>query len=162
MPKRKAEPASATWEAREAGFAGGFVLDTHVLVWLLTGDPRLTKPTRSALDAGARGEGLFVPSISVWEIGMLEAKGRIAIAGGAAAWVRRALQLPGLQLVPLHPEISLSAAQLADFHGDPADRMIVATALHLGFPLVTADRKIQAWATGHRLAILDPGSGPIR
>lgn len=157
MPKKKSEPSSASLEARESGAGGGFVLDTHTLIWFLIGDPRLKKPALSALEAAATAEGLFIPAISVWEIGMLEAKGRISIAGGASAWVRRALQLPGMQLAPLHPEIALSAAALPDFHGDPADRMIVATAIYLGFPLATADEKIKAWGGKHKLGILALG-----
>jgi len=157
MPKKKSEPSGAALEARESGAAGGVVLDTHALIWLLAGDSRLKKPVLSALEAAATAEGLFVAAISVWEIGMLEAKGRIAIAGGASAWVRRALQLPGVQLAPLHPEIALSAAALPDFHGDPADRLIVATAIYLGFPLATADQKIKAWGTKHKVGILGLG-----
>ena len=156
MPKKKSE-STAALEARESGYSGGLVLDTHALIWFLAGDSRLKKPVVSALEDAATGEGLFIPAISIWEIGMLEAKGRIAIAGGASAWVRRTLQLPGLQLAPLHHEIALSAAALPDFHGDPADRMIVATAIYLGFPLATADQKIKAWGAKRNLRILALG-----
>jgi PIN domain nuclease of toxin-antitoxin system len=156
MQKKKSESTLAL-EARESGSGGGLVLDTHALIWLLAGDPRLKKPVLSVLDSAATAEGLFVPAISIWEIGMLETKGRISIAGGASAWVRRALQLPGLQLAPLHPEITLSAAALADFHGDPADRMIVATAIYLGFPLATADQKIKAWGAKRKVRVLGLG-----
>ncbi|HXP91087.1 MAG TPA: type II toxin-antitoxin system VapC family toxin [Fibrobacteria bacterium] len=157
MPKRKSEPSGAVLEARESGASSGFVLDTHALIWFLTGDPRLKKSVLHSLEAATTSEGLFIPAISIWEIGMLEAKGRISIAGGASAWVRRALQLPGLLLAPLHPEISLSAASLPDFHGDPADRMIVATSIYLGFPLATADQKIKAWGVKHKVGILGLG-----
>jgi PIN domain nuclease of toxin-antitoxin system len=157
MPKKKSDPSSTVLEARESGTPGGFVLDTHVLIWFLTGHPHLKKPALSAMEAAATSEGLFIPAISIWEIGMLEAKGRISIAGGASAWVRRALQLPGLHLAPLQPEISLSAAALPDFHGDPADRMIVATAVYLGFPLATADQKIKTWGGKHKAGILGVG-----
>jgi PIN domain nuclease of toxin-antitoxin system len=155
MPKKKSDPHSAVLEAREFAAGGGIVLDTHVLIWLLAEDARLKKPVRAALEAAATAEGLFIPAICVWEIGMLETKGRIAIAGGASAWVRRALQLPGLQLAPLHPEIALSAATLPDFHGDPADRLVVATALYMGFPLATADSRIRAWGHTRAMGIID-------
>lgn len=153
MPK-KPERSSSLWEARESPGPTGLVLDTHVTIWLLAGDARLKKPVRSRLETAAESEGLFLPAISVWEIGMLESKGRIRLEGGVAAWMRRALQLSGIHLAPLHPEIALAAASLEDFHGDPADRMIVATAIHLGFPLATADEKIQRWAPKHRLSLL--------
>lgn len=153
MPK-KSEKSSSPWEARESSGPSGLVLDTHVTIWLLAGDARLKKPVRSRLETAAESEGLFLPAISVWEIGMLESKGRIHLEGGVAAWMRRVLQLPGIHLVPLHPEIALAAASLEDFHGDPADRMIVATSIHLGFPLATADEKIQRWAPKHRLPLL--------
>jgi PIN domain nuclease of toxin-antitoxin system len=157
MPKKKSDPHDAALEAREFNAGGGVVLDTHVLIWLLAEDARLKKPVRATLESAATSEGLFIPAICVWEIGMLEAKGRIAIAGGAVAWVRRVLQLPGLQLVPLHPEIALSAAAFPDFHGDPADRLIVATALYMGFPLATADSRIRAWCHTKAMRILDLG-----
>lgn len=155
MPKKTESSSALT--ARESDFASGMVLDTHALIWMLAGDARLKKSARGILDQAAKAEGLFVPAISIWEIGMLEAKGRLSFPGGTAAWVRRALMLPGLNLAALEPEIALAAANLVDFHGDPADRLIAATAIHLGFPLATADHKIRSWGDRGHLRILSVG-----
>jgi PIN domain nuclease of toxin-antitoxin system len=83
-------------------------------------------------------------AISIWEIGMLVDKNRLVLEPNVDAWVKKYLCSP-FTLQPLTTTISLRAASLPDFHGDPADRMIVATALELGQPLVTADRSIQRW-----------------
>ena len=149
MPK-KAESRAGALAAHEALAATGLVLDTHVLVWLLEGDARLGREILRKIDAAAVAEGLFVAAISSWEIGMLAEKGRLVFPTGAAPWLRRALALPGIHLVPLHPEIGLSACCLEGFHGDPADRLIVATSLYLGLPLVTADGKILEWCERRR------------
>jgi len=87
-------------------------------------------------------------------VAMLASKGRIDLQPDAAAWIRTNLQ-PPVRLEPLHPEISLESCRLADFHGDPADRLIVATAIVLGAPLITADRQIISWNERHaRLQII--------
>jgi PIN domain nuclease of toxin-antitoxin system len=79
----------------------------------------------------------------VWEIGMLESKGRLLLNLPCEAWVREALKTPGLTLAPLTPEIAVDSTRLPGaFHGDPADRIIVATARRLGARLLTRDRKL--------------------
>jgi PIN domain nuclease of toxin-antitoxin system len=155
--RKKTEPRRdpAILEAREDAVTTGVVLDTHALIWLVTGNERLKPGPVATLEFAAVAEGLFVPAISLWEIGMLHAKGRISIPGGVNSWVRRVLTLPGLHLSPLSPEIALNAADLTGLHGDPADRMLVATAIHLGFPLATADTKILRWAAKNGLRTVD-------
>jgi PIN domain nuclease of toxin-antitoxin system len=81
---------------------------------------------------------------------MLEMKGRLSLAPDVATWFSANLE-PPVALVPLTPEISFTACRLPDFHGDPADRMIVATAITLGIPLITADEKIIHWNDTHRI-----------
>jgi PIN domain nuclease of toxin-antitoxin system len=84
-----------------------------------------------------------VSAISVWEIGMLESKGRISFSENIMAWTNKALAAPGIRLAPITPEIAIRSSRLpGNFHGDPADRIIVATALGLGATLITRDRKI--------------------
>ena len=123
------------------------VFDTHVWLRASAGDPRLE------LLQNFRGT-VIVPAISVWEAAMLESKGRIKLKPDGDRWIRENLQ-PPVRLEPLHPEISLTSCRLEDFHGDPADRLIVATALVLGVPLITADRQIIGWNDHHaRLQIV--------
>jgi PIN domain nuclease of toxin-antitoxin system len=125
-----------------------FLLDTHVWIWLLNGDVRIKQSgIFSNIIAASKQTGLFASAISIWEIAMLEAKGRIAFSAGISSWVEDALKAPGFQIVPLLPEISIDSTRLPGlFHGDPADRIIVATARFLKCALITVDKKILAYA----------------
>lgn len=128
------------------------LLDTHAWIWFFNRDPRAQKLV-DALPTDAR---LGVAAITVWEAAMLEAKGRVSFHPDLERCVREMLTRRLCALVPLHPEIAIASARLDAFHGDPADRLIVATAQQAGATLVTADSKILAWAaaaTG-RLAVL--------
>lgn len=131
------------------------VLDTHVWVWLMEGAPNLRQEVRERITAAASTGDVLVSAISVWEVAMLEAKGRIIFDQDCAEWVRDALSAPGISLVPLEPEIAVGSTRLpADFHGDPADRIIVATARSRACALVTADAAILTYAeSGHLRAV---------
>lgn len=120
------------------------LLDTHVLVWLDEGSLRLGAVALQAIDRALAEGQLGVASISFWEIGMLVEKGRLDIRMELDVW-RLELLRNGLREIPLSGSIALRAGRLQDFHGDPADRMIVATALEHSSTLLTADRKILDW-----------------
>ena len=113
------------------------VLDAHAWIWMAAGDERAGKLR------GYAGR-LLLPAIGVWETAMLAAKGRLKLQPDVDTWVSQNLEAP-VELEPLSSEISIRSSRLRDFHGDPADRLIVATALVLQMPLVTADRQIHAW-----------------
>jgi PIN domain nuclease of toxin-antitoxin system len=131
---------------------GPFVLDTHVWIWVMEGaKTELSGATVSRIEeAGGRSE-LAVAAISVWEVAMLEAKGRITLSRSIDDWVNAALTAPGIRLVELTPEIALESTRLpGEPQGDPADRMIMATARVLGATLITRDRQILAYGSrGH-------------
>lgn len=99
----------------------------------------------------AERRSLLVSVISVWEVGMLEAKGRIELFMPCDEWIRRALATPGLALAPLTPEIALDSTRLpGDLHGDPADHILVATARRMGARILTKDRRLIGYARqGH-------------
>lgn len=124
------------------------VLDTHVWVWLINGDQRLSSsPAFDLILGGMRRALLRVSAISVWEVAVLVAKGRLKLASPVGDWVSKALAAPGIRLAPLEPEIAVDSTQLpGQFHSDPADRIIVATARHLAGSIVTADRAILGYA----------------
>lgn len=123
------------------------VLDTHVLVWTVEDDPRLGKRSRKTIDTESEQGGILVPAICLWEIAMLVSKGRLALGRDLNLWIDDVLSLPGLQFAELLPKISLDAVSLpGQFHPDPADRMIVATARHHQATLLTADRQILDYA----------------
>ncbi len=120
------------------------LLDTHALVWLDAGDARLGRRTRRLIDEAFAEDDLAVSAISFWEVAMLEVKGRLSLHQEPESW-RGDLLDRGLLEIPVDGEIGIRAAGLEGFHGDPADRLIVATAL-AGHRLVTADRNILDWS----------------
>jgi PIN domain nuclease of toxin-antitoxin system len=138
--------------------AGGselLLLDTHYWIWLQLGiRTRFPAPLRKAVESHAAHGGLLLSAISVWELGMLEAKGRIRFNSSCAEWVTAALATPGLSLVPLTPEIAVESTRLpGQFHGDPADRIIVATARRMNARLLTRDRKMIAYGRRGNVAL---------
>jgi PIN domain nuclease of toxin-antitoxin system len=119
------------------GRMGGVLLDTHVLVWLVEGDERLSIRARTAIDEA--GDQVWISAITPWEIGMLASKGRLRLE----RWMEAVLALPGVRLAELSPAIAIASSHLPGApHGDPADRIIAATARHLDLTLVTADQKL--------------------
>ena len=120
------------------------LLDTHTLVWLDEGSNRLGEKSLSQIDQSLKSGELFVSAISFWEVAMLIEKGRLEIQLDVDAW-RQNLIDNGLQEISLTGHMAVRAALLKDFHGDPADRMIVSTAICLTATLYTADEKILSW-----------------
>jgi PIN domain nuclease of toxin-antitoxin system len=133
---------------------GLLLLDTHVLFWAAWNQPRLGRQTAKAIDLASRQDRLAVSAITPWEIGLLDSKKRIILHKEPLAWIREVLAQPGLSLIPLEPEIAVASSRLPfDMHPDPADRILVATARHLGATLVTADANLLKLAKkGHFLA----------
>ena len=119
------------------------LLDTHVLLWLLLDDSRLGDQTRQTIvDAWVEGE-VAVSAITFWEVALLHDRGRIALLGDIGMW-RMGLLDAGLSEIPVDGDVGIRAVALENFHPDPADRLIVATALG-GHRLITADRRILEW-----------------
>jgi PIN domain nuclease of toxin-antitoxin system len=120
------------------------LLDTHALIWLDQDDPMLGPIARQQADAALKGNRLAASAISFWEIAMLVAKQRIVIDVPLPIWRHDLLNL-GLIEIPVSGEIGITSVQLDQLHGDPADRIIVATALFQSAVLMTADRKLLDW-----------------
>lgn len=126
-----------------------WLLDTHAWVWMLTGQGKRDF-TRHLPD---RAE-VAVSAISVWEVAMLESKGRLKFHMSLSEWIRQALSR--VELSPLSPDISIQSATLPGvFHGDPADRIITATALLRQWPLITADKSILRYMKKRHLPHMD-------
>ena len=134
------------------------LLDTHIWIWLVTNDPRIQSAAfTKKIKEFESHEGLRVSVISVWEVGMLQVKGRIEMPFSVGQWVHKALNSPGILLAELTPEIALESAHLpAAFPGDPADRIIFTTARSLGATLVTADQRMAKYAKEHHCDLLSP------
>jgi len=120
------------------------LLDTHALIWLDQDDPALGLVARQSIDAALNDNCLTVSAISFWELAMLVAKGRIVMDLPLPAWRQDLLDL-GLIEIPVDGEVGIAAVQLEDLHNDPADRIIIATALLRRAVLVTADQRILEW-----------------
>ncbi len=120
------------------------LLDTHVILWLRLGDDRLGPLARREIDQAWQSGGLAVSAISFWEIAMLKSKNRISFPENLELWRRIQLE-QGMVEIPMDGKTGMRAANLPDFHPDPADRLIVATALE-GHHLVTADTRILGWS----------------
>ena len=127
------------------------LLDTHALVWLLDGNERLGEKSRTLIQQSAQADSLYVSAITPWEIAMLVSKGRLTLVQEIGEWLRIATSMPGLRMAPLSIDVSVASTRLPGaFHSDPADRMIVATARHLGAILVTEDKLILEYGkAGH-------------
>ena len=133
------------------------LLDTHVWIWYVEGEVeqfsrRIERPIEAAVQRG----DILISAISVWEVALLEATGRIDLSIDVRAWVARALMFPGVTLKGLAPSIALESTRLpGELHRDPADRILIATARLLGAALVTRDERILDYAKKGHLKVLD-------
>jgi PIN domain nuclease of toxin-antitoxin system len=119
------------------------LLDTHVLLWWLSDTERLPPAIRSAVEAAGPEAPLWVSDITLWEIATLESLGRIDLGLPLRDWLERATAPPLVRRLGITPAVAAEVAVLPDdFHRDPADRVLVASARVLGATLATADRRI--------------------
>lgn len=124
-----------------------FLLDTHVLIWLLRDAEKISETVYAQIQDAADADSLVVSAITPWEIGVLVAKKRIDLGADVMAWIDAALNLPGIRLQPLLPEIAVASTRLpGEIHSDPADRILVATTRHIGATLITADEHLLRYA----------------
>ena len=120
------------------------VLDTHALVWWAVGDRRLSAPALRAIKAAAKGGGVFASAISVMEITTAVRRGRLTLRVPFEQWLADLRSLPELRFEPVTAEIAALAGSFdGAMRGDPADRIVAATARTLGARLVTADERLR-------------------
>ena len=120
------------------------LLDTHVLLWHELGNRKLGPQARRTFERALQTGDAVISAISFWEVGMLIWKGRLDFRLDLDAW-RQDLLDQGLVEIPVDGRTAARAGLLPNMHGDPADRLIVATALVGDHQLVTADRRILEW-----------------
>jgi len=119
------------------------VLDTHIWLWWISNPDYLSPPAQHAIDQAISEKGIVISSISTWEIAILVEKGRLKLAIEIRDWIRKTEDLPFVRFMPIDNTIALRSVTLPDnFHPDPADRIITATAMTMGLPLITKDNKI--------------------
>lgn len=119
------------------------VLDTHAWVWLANDSRKLSAAARRAIEGA---DVLGIAAISCFEISLLVERNRLRFDRDVLVWIRQALALPRLRLLPLLPEIAVTAARLAWDHRDPADRLIVATAEIHHAGIISKDERIRRYA----------------
>ena len=120
------------------------LLDTHFWIWWLTPGSPLKPVERNALDATADSGGICLAAISLWEAQLLHSKQRLELPLPFSEWLTRATESRVLTVLPLDRDVVIELDTLpARFHGDTADRLIVATARTHGIPLATRDRTIR-------------------
>lgn len=120
------------------------LLDTHVLVWLTFGDRNLGLKGRALVNDALKDDVVFVSAISFLEIATLRRRGRLRLQNEVATW-RQAVLQHGVKEIPVHGDVAIAAGEIQGVPGDPADRIIIATAESVGATLLTADERILAW-----------------
>jgi len=121
------------------------LLDTHALIWLVEASPKLGKSVGKIANKALKEDKLATSAITFWEVAMLTQRNRINLSLPTEVWRHRLLDM-GLIEIPITGELGIRAVELKRFHGDPADRFIVATAILEGGTLVTADEAILGWS----------------
>jgi PIN domain nuclease of toxin-antitoxin system len=123
------------------------LLDTHVLVWWRAEPERLSGTYRSDLLRWEKAsDQIAISDVTLWELANLVAKNRVLVPRPVDLWLEELESDPMVAVFPINAKIATEAARLgAGFHKDPADRLIVATALVHGISLMTADGRIRQW-----------------
>lgn len=129
----------------------GVLLDTHIALWLGNGDERLRPSTLGLIDGcWRRGGTVLISAVTAWEIAQLVHAGRVRLDRPVDIWMRTLLDNPGVEGLPLSHRSAVGAYRLEDLrHKDPADRLLIASAIERGCPLVTYDKQITRFGETH-------------
>ena len=119
------------------------VLDTHVWIWFISNPENLSKQAEKAINKAVKDKSVLISSISAWELALLVQKKRLKLKLEVNDWIAKSEGLPFIQFIPVTNSIAVKSVNLpTPLHADPADRIIIATALSVGSPLVTKDKKL--------------------
>lgn len=120
------------------------VLDTHAWIWWVSNPEFLSEKAKQIIDEAVANRNVLISTISTWEVAMLVSRGRLKLTMPPDDWVAASEALPFFDFVPVSNSIALKSVQLPGvLHNDPADRIIIATAISLGAVLVTKDENIR-------------------
>lgn len=117
------------------------LLDTHIWIWWIQDETKLSQTAIQTIQDHETKE-IGVSAISCWEVAKLVEYQRLTLSCEITEWFKQALNYPGIKLLELTPEIAIKSTQLENFHKDPADQIITATAIIYDIPLITIDQKI--------------------
>ncbi len=135
------------------------LLDTHVWLWSMVGSSTLSKDFSNAFENILETQQVLISPMSIWEIGMLVDKKRIEISMDVSDWVDQALDVPGIQLCPITPRIAIQSTRLpGNVHGDPVDRLLIATAFEENAVLVSCDKKILEFGSDKFITVFNPAN----
>ncbi len=124
-----------------------YLLDTHVWIWWHADPAKISQPACEAIEGVGEEDRLLLSPISIWEVSRLVQKGRLALSMDLEVWVGRALDFPRLSIAELTPEVAIESNRLpGEFHRDPADQIIVATARITGATVITTDKAIRSYS----------------
>ncbi len=133
------------------------LLDTHIWIWAMMGSEKLNQHFQESLKQNVKKENIFISAISIWELGMLVERKRVELEMDCLDWVEQAFEHSHLNLIPLTPSIAIQSSRLPENpHGDPADRILMATAHEYHAVLVTHDQKILEYGNGEFINVYDP------
>jgi len=123
------------------------VLDTHAWLWFTSNPAVLSKKAKKTIDAAVKEKNVLVSSISAWEVALLVKHKRLKLSMDVTDWIAISENLPFIQFIPVSNSIAVRSVYLPQpLHADPADRIIIATALANGASIVTKDKKISDYS----------------
>lgn len=122
------------------------LLDTHALIWWRDDSGKLSKNALAAIDREAKNGTVSISAFSFWEIALLVEHHRLTLPSDLQTWMAAVEAINSMQFIPVDHQIAVASVQLpVGLHKDPADRILVATAMLLNIPIVTADQKMHAY-----------------
>ncbi|MCK5508160.1 MAG: type II toxin-antitoxin system VapC family toxin [Desulfobacterales bacterium] len=122
------------------------VLDTHTWIWFVSNPELLSNKAKKSINKAIKEKAILISSISAWEVALLVLKKRLVLTVDVSDWIMKSEALPFIKFIPVSNSIAVkSVNQLEPIHSDPADRIIIATAISEGAPLITKDEKILAY-----------------
>lgn len=118
------------------------LLDTNALIWWSTAPEKLSKKARKSIEDTIKKDEVLISSISVWEVYLLMKKNRVGLSINTDSWLEKLESLAFVKFVPVDNKVASQSVKLDFTNSDPADRIIIATALINGATIVTSDKKI--------------------
>lgn len=132
------------------------LLDTHIWYWFVEGKgDRMSRAVPRTVERAVKEGRAFVSAMSAWELAMLVAKRRLVLATNVADWIGASREPPGMRVADLTVDIAVDSTKLPGIPGDPADRIIVATARSLGATFVTCDARLLAYGKEGNVRVMD-------
>jgi PIN domain nuclease of toxin-antitoxin system len=133
------------------------LLDTHVWIWLAEGNPIISSSARKGIERAKEQEHLLISPMTIWEISKLVEKKRIILDMDVTDWLKHWVESPGILIAEFSFQVAVLSNRLPGaIHGDPADRILIASAFEESAVLVTADEKILEYGKDHFISVYDP------